>query len=81
MFQSITSVFISFQTDFIIKRFNIDYVTAGQIGMIPYSTAVASILIWGNLIKRFPHKRRVFMICLALIAELVYTTLFLLPNT
>jgi sugar phosphate permease len=74
-------MFVSLQTDLIVKRFGISYATSGKLGIIPYGCAILSLIIWSLLIKKYPSKRRNIFISMPTLVLIAHIMLFFIPNT
>jgi MFS family permease len=66
--------------DLIVNRFNIGYVTAGKLLLIPYTLGSVFSLLFGRILTLKPTLRRKMVVATCVLISLAMLMLFLQPN-
>ena len=73
--------FLDNLTDLMVKRFNIPYTISGGLTMLPCGLSPVCSMIWFWFIKKYPSKRRLIFVLIALQSVLLHLILLLVPNS
>ena len=66
--------------DLIVSRFNIAYVTAGKLLLIPYTLGSVFSLLFGRVLTLKPTLRRKMVVATCVLISVAMVMLYFLPN-